>query len=437
MPIWPRRRGAGQRRSPCREPHGSRGRARGSDRSRALVVWNMNPLASCPNQSRLRVARARRLFTVAVELFPTDSTALADYVLPAASFLEFDDIVAPYFHLCLSAQVKAMPPPGQALPNLEIFRRLGRAMGFAEPEFRESDAEILETLMARSGLGQSFASLRTKGMISVPRAAAVQFADRKFATPSGRIEAASERRRRTGCRDCPSAAATRGRRRGAAAAVAGAPLAAQHDIRQRPKNQARLGPGRASCSIRRTRRSAALRGRAGDGAQRCGRLGLEVALSDDVPCGVAVSHKGRWLGGDAGHANVNVLESREQERHGREHGGAQRGGRGGGRGAREVGGGADERRSPGWRDPPALARVLGSRALRARLHRAVRAADHARLRVEGVERPDRARVCAGRRVHVLHRAQLRDDDRGAPTAGSVYGFARHASATSRDSWRAG
>jgi anaerobic selenocysteine-containing dehydrogenase len=104
-------------------------------RSSALFVWNMNPLASCPQQTRLRGALEREdLLTVALDLFPTDTTALADYVLPAASFLEFDDLIASYFQLTLSAQVKVMQPLGAALPNQEIFRRLARAMDFSEPE---------------------------------------------------------------------------------------------------------------------------------------------------------------------------------------------------------------------------------------------------------------------------------------------------------------
>ncbi len=113
------------------------------DRSRALIVWNMNPAASCPQQSRLRRALQREdLLTVALDLFPTDTTVLADYVLPAASFLEFDDLIVSYFHFTLSVQRKVMEPLGQALPNLEIFRRLARAMDFhgaAAARVRRSD----------------------------------------------------------------------------------------------------------------------------------------------------------------------------------------------------------------------------------------------------------------------------------------------------------
>ena len=64
-------------------------------------------------------------------MFMTDTADLADIVLPAASFLECDDLVLSYFHLSVGAQVKAVEPLGESLPNSEIFRRLAAAMGFA------------------------------------------------------------------------------------------------------------------------------------------------------------------------------------------------------------------------------------------------------------------------------------------------------------------
>ena len=94
-------------------------------RSSALVCWNINLVASSPEQAALSAALAREdLLTVVCDLFLTDTATFADYVLPAAGFLESDDIVASYFHHTLSAQVKAAEPPGDALRNAEIFRRL-------------------------------------------------------------------------------------------------------------------------------------------------------------------------------------------------------------------------------------------------------------------------------------------------------------------------
>ena len=112
----------------------------------ALFVWNMNPLASCPQQARLRRALAARGSARPSRsiCFPTDTTALADYVLPAASFLEFDDLIASYFHLTLSAQVQ-----GHAAAAARRCRIRRSSAAWAGPwayrsrEFRESDAEIL------------------------------------------------------------------------------------------------------------------------------------------------------------------------------------------------------------------------------------------------------------------------------------------------------
>jgi len=85
-------------------------------RAQALLCWNINLAASNPQQARMQAALQREdLFTVAVDLFATDTTDFADIVFPAASFLEFDDLVMAYFNLTVSAQVKVTEPFGEAL----------------------------------------------------------------------------------------------------------------------------------------------------------------------------------------------------------------------------------------------------------------------------------------------------------------------------------
>jgi anaerobic selenocysteine-containing dehydrogenase len=162
------------------------------DKCKALFAWNINIAASNPEQARLKKALLREdLFTIALDLFPTDTTDYADYILPAASFLEFNDLVAGYFHLTLSAQVKVTEPIGQALPNQEIFRRLAFAMGYLEPELYESDEAVINYLMLNASLGETFSSLAKKGTVPVPQEPNIQFKDLKFPTPSGKIELAS------------------------------------------------------------------------------------------------------------------------------------------------------------------------------------------------------------------------------------------------------
>ena len=283
-------------------------------RSQALIVWNMNPLASCPQQTRLRRALQREdLLTIALDLFATDTTGMADYVLPAASFLEFDDLVASYFQLTLSAQVKVMEPMGSALPNLEIFRRLARAMGYSDPELQESDASILATLMERSGLGLTFESLAKRGSIWVPETPAVQFADGVFATPSGRIEIASARAAADGHprlplpSSDPRPAADHLRLLSPAHSwLMNTSFGNVHQIETRI-GEATIALHPADASARHLAE--------GDPAlvrNDCGELRLKVVISDEVPRGVALTHKGRWLSTNAAGANVNVLNRGEK-----------------------------------------------------------------------------------------------------------------------------
>jgi anaerobic selenocysteine-containing dehydrogenase len=278
-------------------------------RSQALLCWNINIAASNPQQIRLRRALTREdLFTVALDLFPTDTTDFADFVLPAASFLEFDDLVAGYFHLTLSAQVKAMEPLGEALPNQEIFRRLARTMGYSEPELYESDAEIIATILRQANLGEDFASLAAKGTVPVPAEPLIQFADLTFPTPSGRIEIASARAAADGHPRVPLPLAdprpSGDRLRLLSPA---SPWRLNDSFANVEKVATRVGPA----TIALHPADAAERGLAeGDEAlavNETGRLPLTVTLSETLPRGVALSYKGRWPKRETEHANVNVL----------------------------------------------------------------------------------------------------------------------------------
>ncbi|MDE0418692.1 MAG: molybdopterin-dependent oxidoreductase [bacterium] len=161
-----------------------------TDRFRAYMVWNCNPLASNPAQQVLTRALTREdLFTVVVDCFETDTSRYADIVLPAASFLEFDDVNASYFHLHLGAQVRCAEPMGESLPNQEIFRRLARAMGLEDAELHRSDSELIDEVL--EGTGVSWEELKTRGWVAASDEPLVLWPGGRFATPSGKIEIAS------------------------------------------------------------------------------------------------------------------------------------------------------------------------------------------------------------------------------------------------------
>jgi anaerobic selenocysteine-containing dehydrogenase len=283
-------------------------------RSRALFCWNINIAASNPAQERLRAALARDdLLTVAIDLFPTDTTDYADYVLPAASFLECDDLVASYFHLTISAQTKVEEPPGEALPNTEIFRRLAVAMGFEEPELQESDAAVIARLLEKVPGVDDFASLSRVGTVDLFPKPVVQFSERVFPTSSGKVELASARAEAEGHPRTPLPLADPRPRNGRLRLLSPASPWLLNDSFA---NDRKIGKRIGAAEVAVHPDDAAARGlQPGDNVELrndTGRLRARLVVSADVLPGVALSHKGRWPKLEHGGANVNFLNAGEK-----------------------------------------------------------------------------------------------------------------------------
>ena len=115
---------------------------------KALMVYNSNPASIAPDQNAV-LAGLRRddLFTVVMEQFRTDTADYADILLPATTFLEHTDLYKAYGHYYLQLARPALPAPGEAKPNVEVFRLLAERMGFDDPCLRESEDEMIRTLL--------------------------------------------------------------------------------------------------------------------------------------------------------------------------------------------------------------------------------------------------------------------------------------------------
>ncbi len=98
-----------------------------------LFVYNCNPLATMPDQNRVRRGLEREdLFTVVFEQAMTDSAKYADVVLPATTFLEHYDIARGYGAYHLQVVQPVIEPVGEARPNHEVFRALAIRLGLAD-----------------------------------------------------------------------------------------------------------------------------------------------------------------------------------------------------------------------------------------------------------------------------------------------------------------
>jgi anaerobic selenocysteine-containing dehydrogenase len=282
--------------------------------AQVLISWNMNVAASGPKQAALKAALAREdLFTVVIDLFQTDTADFADIILPAASFLEFDDIVTPYFHLTLSAQVKVEEPPGQALPNQEIFRRLAAAMGYQDVALFESDRAIIDKVLAGSPLGIAFAELKEKGTIDPWEEPLIAFADLDFPTPSGRIEMVSETAAARGLPRVPQPSAEPRPAAGRLRLLSPAgPWLMNDSYGNDPAVRAQLGPASIALNAADAARLGLAEGALVEVANETGSLTLTLQITDIVPEGVALSHKGRWARFEGAGANINLLNPGEK-----------------------------------------------------------------------------------------------------------------------------
>jgi anaerobic selenocysteine-containing dehydrogenase len=170
----------------------------------ALVVFNANPAATVPDQHRARAGLLRDdLFTVVLEQRLTDTARYADIVLPATMQPEHADLHYAYGHLYLSWNEPAVEPPGEALPNSEVFRRLARKLGLDDPRLQQSDHEVARAVLDTPRLreaGITLEALRENGYLRVPGPArgTPPFAEGGFPTRSGKVELRSEALARMG-----------------------------------------------------------------------------------------------------------------------------------------------------------------------------------------------------------------------------------------------
>lgn len=167
---------------------------------KAMLVYNSNPAAVAPNQNLvLKGMRREDLFTVVLEQFQNDTADHADILLPVTTFLEHTDIYFAYGHYYLQLARPALSAPGETKSNVEIFRLLAQRMGFEEPCFRDSEDDMIRTLLESEHpflRGITLERLDREHFIRLKVARDSEpflpFAHGGFGTPSGKCEFGAE-----------------------------------------------------------------------------------------------------------------------------------------------------------------------------------------------------------------------------------------------------
>jgi anaerobic selenocysteine-containing dehydrogenase len=158
---------------------------------RALFVAANNPAVTCPDAGKVRRGLARDdLFTVVHDPFLSMTARYADIVLPAATYLETEDLYRAYGTYYLQYAPRAVRPQGEAWSNVRLAQTLARRMGLDDPVFQMAPAEIAAAML-RGAHGRAAAidpeRVRNAGPIRLAPAGG-----QEFRTPSGRLEFYSE-----------------------------------------------------------------------------------------------------------------------------------------------------------------------------------------------------------------------------------------------------
>ncbi len=157
---------------------------------KALLMYYQNPVQNYGHAARYSEIFDRMDLVVATEVFMTYTARFADYVLPEAATLERSDIAISKNHIVLME--KAIDPPGEARTPREIWGGLARRVGLGK-FFEATEEELTGTLLdskhpSLQGITMDRLDKEKIVRARVPERPYVPFEDKRFPTPTGKIE---------------------------------------------------------------------------------------------------------------------------------------------------------------------------------------------------------------------------------------------------------
>lgn len=146
-----------------------------------------NPVSMLPDSQTVRRALLGLEMLVVVDTHPTDTTDIADVVLPTRTLLEDEDLLGAYGNFYLRSSQPTVEAPGEVRHELSIWQDLARRLDLGDV-LEGSPREWKERMMVRlrqSGIGLEDLE---RGAVRNPYAEQVLFAGLKFPTPSGKMQ---------------------------------------------------------------------------------------------------------------------------------------------------------------------------------------------------------------------------------------------------------
>jgi predicted molibdopterin-dependent oxidoreductase YjgC len=159
-------------------------------RIKGMYIMGENPMLTDPNQNHTREALERMDFLVVQDIFPTETTAYAEVVLPGVAFADKEGTFVNSDRRVGRVR-KAVDPPGEARQDWEILWEVAGRMGYPIKSYR-NESEIFDEIAVVAPImtGISYDRIEQEG-IQWPcptkdhPGTSTLFLD-KFNTPSGR-----------------------------------------------------------------------------------------------------------------------------------------------------------------------------------------------------------------------------------------------------------
>jgi len=151
---------------------------------KAMLLHGTNPVITRANAKEVYRALSRVDFLAVTDFFLTPTAELADIVLPAATWLEFDDIGDYLFRHGYSFARTEIVKVGECWSDHKIFSQLGKRLG-QEEYWRDDVRDDLDYILEPSGL--TWEQFKEKGYLQ-GKMEYRKYKERGFSTPTGKVE---------------------------------------------------------------------------------------------------------------------------------------------------------------------------------------------------------------------------------------------------------
>jgi anaerobic selenocysteine-containing dehydrogenase len=149
-----------------------------------IYIYNCNPALTLPNQRAFRKGLRRDdVFVVVHDTHHTETTALANVILPAPTFLEKTDVVVPWSHHYIRLSQQIIKSHHDCRSEIWVKRELAKRLNLDDEWLFEDEWKVLDKVLSPALEDGTFADLLSGKMLKLRSKELTE-----YPTPSGKIE---------------------------------------------------------------------------------------------------------------------------------------------------------------------------------------------------------------------------------------------------------